>query len=94
MEYIIKFNKPYNFEGKEYTEIDMSDIESLTTQDLASIDKKYASSGQVDALKEMTVSYACILAAQATSKPIEFFNYLPAKEGVKLKTMVTAFLYV
>lgn len=92
MDYTIKFNKSYNFEGLDYKEIDLSNLENLTTQDLASIDKIYTSKGQADPLKEMSVSYACILAAQVASKPVEFFENLPAREGIKLKTVVANFL--
>ena len=92
-DYIITFNKPYSFEGKEYTEIDMSKIEEMTAISLEEADKIYQSSGMVDALKEMSISYACIVASKVTGKPLEFFKNLPAKEAIKLKTLVTGFFY-
>ena len=91
-QFVITFNKPYKFEGTEYNEIDLSKIEDLTAADLEAVDKIFITSGSVDALKEMSISYACILASKVASKPLEFFRNLPAKEGMKLKTLVTNFL--
>ena len=31
---ILKFKKPYVFEGKEYTEVDLSAMEDMTAEDL------------------------------------------------------------
>ena len=31
---ILKFRKPYMFEGKEYTEVDLSAMEDMTAEDL------------------------------------------------------------
>ena len=62
---ILKFRKPYMFEGKEYTEVDLSAMEDMTAEDLCAMGKI------------MT----------------KFFKGLPPKEGIKLKNMVTGFLY-
>ena len=36
----------------------------------------------------------CVLLAQRVSKlPLEFFNDLPARDAIQLKTLVTNFLY-
>lgn len=92
-EYLIKFNKQYVFEGQNYDSIDLSNIESLSTNDLINADKAYLSTGNISPTAEMTLAYACIIAAKVTQKPIEFFNQLPAKEGMKVKTAVVNFLY-
>lgn len=94
-DYTIEFNKPYEFEGTKHTEVDLSEIESLSTKDLADIDKVFntQAQGNIEVLKEMNIVYSCIVAAKVTQKPIEFFQGLPANEGIKIKNMVTGFLY-
>ena len=79
---ILKFRKPYMFEGKEYTEVDLSAMGKIMTK-----------LGIVNPVAEMTVDYAIYMAARASGKPVEFFKGLPPKEGIKLKNMVTGFLY-
>lgn len=44
-------------------------------------------------LPEMSLEYACIIAAKATKLPVEFFKGLHPKEAVKVKNRVTAFFY-
>lgn len=92
-DYLIKFNKPYEFEGKEYTEVDLSGLENLKARDLSEAEKIFVSSGNVAVVNEMSVGYACIIASKATKLPIEFFEQLPAKESVKVKNVVTGFFY-
>jgi hypothetical protein len=91
--YLVVFKKPYLYEEKEYTEVDLSGIEDLTVNDLADADKKFISSGQIATVNEMSVGYAAIIAATVTKKPVEFFNGLPAGEGIKIKNLVTSFFY-
>lgn len=91
-EYLISFKKPYQFEGTEHTEVDLSNLENLVTVDLIHADGQFGESGQFAVMNEMTTGYACILASKATNKPIEFFQQLPALEGVKVKRVVMGFL--
>lgn len=90
---ILKFRKPYMFEGKEYTEVDLSAMEDMTAEDLCAMGKIMTKLGIVNPVAEMTVDYAIYMAARASGKPVEFFKGLPPKEGIKLKNMVTGFLY-
>lgn len=90
-EYLIQFKKPYTFEGAEHTEVDLSNLENLTTGDLIQADGLFGESGQFAVMNEMTTGYACILASKATGKPVEFFQRLPAIEGVKVKRVVMGF---
>ena len=39
---IVKFAKPYKFEGTEYTEVDLSGMDDLTIQDMIDIQKNLA----------------------------------------------------
>lgn len=90
---IIKFNKPYKFEGTEYTEVDLSGLEDLTVKDLAAADKQFYAQGNVAASTETSIAYACIVAAKAAGKPVEFFENLPVNEGIKVKMEVVGFLF-
>jgi len=92
MDNVVKFNKPYMFEGNEYTEVDLSGLDNLKTTDLIEADKVFVVSGQIATVKEMNVGYACILAAKVSSKPLEFYQGLPAKDAIKVKNVVTRFL--
>ena len=82
----IKLKKPYTFEDKVYTEIDMSGAEKLTVQD--AIDAQKATAGETAALvlPMTSMAFNLQLAAQATKLPIEFFKLLPmrAAQDVKL----------
>ncbi|MEK3955306.1 hypothetical protein [Psychrobacillus sp. FSL K6-1464] len=90
-EFIIEFKNPFNFEGNEHKSVDLSGIENLTTGDLIKADGQFGEIGQFAVMNEMTTGYACIVASQASGKPVEFFQQLPAVEGVKLKRLVMGF---
>ncbi len=86
---VLKFRKPYKFEGVEYTEVDLSAMEDMTAADLCAVGKIMNKLGIVNPVAEMTVDYAIYMAARASGKPVEFFQGLPPKESIKLKNMVT-----
>lgn len=91
---LIKFKKPYLFDGKEYTEIDLSRFEDMTADDLLWVDKQYdRSSPGISVMPEVKLRYALLMAARATQMPIEFFEMLPQREAMKIKTMVRGFLF-
>ena len=54
---ILKFRKPYMFEGKEYTEVDLSAMEDMTAEDLCAMGKIMTKLGIVNPVAEMTVDY-------------------------------------
>lgn len=91
--FVIIFKKPYKFDGMEYTQIDLSGLENLTAKDLADADKMFTTQGNVAVMNEMTSAYAYIIASKASGRPYEFVLGLPVKEAMKVKTMVTDFLY-
>lgn len=90
---ILKFGKPYSFEGEEFDEIDLSGLEDVSANDMIKAQKLLTKEGSVEVIPEMTLQFACILAAQVTSRPLEFYTQLPAREAIKLKNLVTGFLY-
>ena len=79
---VLKFRKPYKFEGQEYTEVDLCAVAKLANRELG-----------VTPIPEMTLPYAMYMAARASHKPVEFFKGLPPVEAMKLKNLVTGFLY-
>lgn len=92
-EYTVVFNKPYTFEGETYNKIDLSGLDNLTAADMIAANKILDRTGSFTFLPEMSLEYACIIAAKATKLPVEFFNGLHPKEAVKVKNRVTAFFY-
>ncbi len=92
---VVRFHKPYFFEGKEYFEVDLSAMEDLTGADMIAVNKIMArtSAGIIDIMPEVSLEYACHLAARAAKLPVEFFTQLPPKEAMKIKNRVTAFLF-
>lgn len=89
----VLLNKPYQFEGKTYQEIDLSGLEKATTADMIEAEKMLSRQGSYYAVQEASMEYSCFLAAKATELPIEFFENLPAVEGKKVKAVVRDFLY-
>lgn len=92
---VVVFAKPYKFEGKEYTEVDLSALENLTADDMIATNKymQRGSGGHIDVMPEVTLEYACVISAKALNLPIEFFTGLPAKEAMKVKNRVMGFLF-
>ena len=91
---VIKLKKPYQFEGKEYTEIDLSGLEELTAADMIARENQYdRKSPGINVMPEVKVGYAVMMAARAAKLPVEFFNGLPPKEAMKVKNRVMGFLF-
>lgn len=93
VEVILKFNKPFIFEGETYTEIDLSALENITGEDMIQVNRRLTAAGCAPLLQEMSLEYAQMMAAQVTGMPIELFKALPAKASMKLKNIVTNFIY-
>lgn len=93
-ELLLKFRKPYLFEGKEYTEIDLSGMENMTAADMIAINKAMQrGSAGIDVMPEVSMEYATHFASKATKLPVEFFKNLPTKEAMKVKNCVMGFLF-
>lgn len=91
---VIKFKKPYLFEGKEYMELDLSVLEDMTAADMIAIENKYDRKHPgLNVMPEVKVGYAMMMAARAAGLPIEFFDGLPQKEAMKVKNRVMGFLF-
>ena len=91
---VIKFRKPYMFEGKEYTELDLSCLEDMTAADMIAIENQYDRRHPgINVMPEVKIGYAIMMAARAAKLPIEFFDMIPQKEAVKVKNWVMGFLF-
>ena len=95
MDLIVKFRRPYHFEGQEYTQVDLSGLEDVSAGALQNVGRALLKKrpGLNPSTLEMTMDYANMLAARVTNLPLEFFERLPGKEGMKIKTAVVGFLY-
>jgi len=92
-ELLVIFKKPYTFEGKEYTEIDLSGIEDMTGDQLIFAHRQFAKSKGVSLTPELDPGYAAIVGSLVTGKPVEFFRSLPAKELAKVKRVISGFFF-
>lgn len=92
---ILTLKKPYVFEGKTYTTLDLSGLENVTAGTLENVGKILAkkSPGLNPATLEMELGFCQLLAARVTSLPLEFFQGMPARDAVALKSKVVGFLY-
>lgn len=92
---VLRFAKPYKFGGMEHTEVDLSGLENVTAGTLESVGKIVAKKnhGMNPATLEMSTPFCIYLAQRVAKLPLEFFTGLPAKEAIKLKALVTNFLY-
>ena len=90
---IIKFKKPFVFEGKTYTELDLSALENITTGDMVAVSKFVGGNvfGRTEMNPEFSLEYALNIAARATQMPIEFFMDLRPNDGLKVKNRVLNF---
>lgn len=89
------FNKPFHFEGKDYTEIELN-LEALTGNDLEKAEVQFTNmDAQIAAqtpMKEMSKGFQAIIAAKAAKQPIEFIRALPMNEYAKVTSRVMVFL--
>ncbi|MCI5882907.1 MAG: phage tail assembly protein [Clostridiales bacterium] len=87
----VKFRKPFNFEGKEYTEVDLSGLEKLTGRDMEEIEKTLSRENLDTINGELTLRGTMLYASRATGRPIEFFQALPAVDCRRIKNTVINF---
>lgn len=93
---VVKLNRPYVFEGKEYTEIDLFGLDKLTIQDAIDTQRQLFGEQEVAAavLCETTTAFARTIAAKATEQPIEFFKLMPRGVSRRVAAAVRSYLNV
>jgi len=92
-EFIVKYRKPFNFEGETHTELDLHGLEDLCGRDLTAIEKAFNKTGVSSFIPESTTTYAKIVATKVTGLPAEYFEDLPVGEVEKIKNVVVGFFY-
>lgn len=92
---VLKLRKPFVFDGQTYTQVDLSGLEDVTAGVLESVGKIVSKKcpGLNPATLEMEMTYCNTLAARVTKKPLEFFERLPARDAVAMKSKIVGFLY-
>lgn len=91
---VITFKKPYLFEGREYTELDLTGLENLTAADMIALENQYEKRNPgINVMPEVKIGYAMMMAARAAKMPVEFFEGLPQREAMKVKNRVMGFLF-
>ena len=90
---LVEFKKPYRFEDKEYTEVDLEGLDSLSTKDMIEAEKYLFKTGTVSALPDQAVGYVCFIASRISDQPIEFFMGLSPRDMNRVKNKVTGFFY-
>ena len=88
---VYKFDKPYAFEGKEYTEIDLSGIENLTTTDAKVIDRVLSKKNISLQGKLFSTTFAEQVAVKVTGLPINFFTTMRWKDFENIKNLIAAY---
>lgn len=91
---VVKFDKPYTFEGKSYTELDLSRMEQLTTNNLINLENLYNRSDGEREKPETTLLFTVIVVSFVCKLPFDFFGDLPAREAIKLKEEVNRFFQI
>lgn len=93
---VVALGKPYVFEGKEYPEIDLTDMDKLTIQDAIDAQRQLFGEQEVAAamLCETTTAFARIIATKATEQPIEFFKLMPRGAMKRIVAAVRGYLNV
>ena len=67
---VLKFRKPYKFEGQEYTEVDLSGMEDMTAGDLCVVAKLANRELGVTPIPEMTLPYAMYMAGKPPARGV------------------------
>lgn len=94
-EMLVTFKKPYHWEDHDYTEVDLSGLDNLTTLDLEDAYRQYANDAGLNlaTIAEFSYEYASILASKVTKKPIEFFMQMPPKAIMEVRRVVRNYFF-
>ena len=86
--HVMRLEKPYPFDGKEYKEIDLNGIADLSSMHDSAAENRMAREGFMVTETSFNYLYACVIASMAAKLPEDFFTGLPLYETVKLKNAV------
>lgn len=86
--HIMRLEKPYYYEGKQYTEIDLNGVASMNAMNESEAENRIVREGFMVTENTFNYLYACVIASMATGLPEKFFTGLPIEETIKLKNAV------
>ena len=86
--HVMVFDRPYVFQDKEYTQIDLSGVADLNAMHLTEAENRMSQAGFFITENSFNFFYACIIAGMAAKLPEKFFLGLPVRELLKLKNAV------
>lgn len=91
---VLKLRTPVEFEGAEHAEIDLSGLDKLTGKDIRELDRLFKMKGGRlgGNVKEFDSLYLQLVAARATSLPLEFFDKISIKDATRLEVEIRNFL--
>lgn len=89
--YVHKFQKPYTYEDKTYTEL-VFDFEKLIGDDLVTIENEMAAVGEFALSPEISTSFLYRLAARAAGVGSDVISSLPIRDFSKIKNKSRDFL--
>ena len=88
---ILKFEKPYEFEGETYTELDLSALEQWNAGKYCAAEKAYRMRNPASLLPLTETEFRLLVAVKATGKPVEFFRLMPVGLANAVANMVLSF---
>lgn len=86
--HVMKLNRPYEFKGKTYTEVDLSGVADLNSMHESEAENRIVRAGFMVTEDSLNTLFACVLASMATGLPEEFFTGLPLDEAMKIRSAV------
>ena len=93
---IVRFAKPYIFEGKSYDCVDLNGIKQLKVEDAVDAQLRLFTENEVAAalVSETTTAFARMIAAKASGLPIEFFKIMPIGSMKRVARKIREYLNV
>lgn len=73
----IKLCKPFSFEGKEYTEVELKHLDEMTVKDVIEVQKETAANASATLATVSSTAFIIGLLARAAEMPVEFFKLMP-----------------
>lgn len=92
---VLELTAPYTFGGATYDKLDLHGLEGLKAGDLKRTAKLYMKLHPAanPATLESNLEYTFLIASRVLAQPLEFFDDLPARDAIALKTSIVGFLY-
>lgn len=90
---IYTLKKPVTIDGQNYTEVDLSDLDKLTGEDILAIEQEMQSDGFVIAgMAELSKAYLLYIAARAAKINVQILKKFPISDISKITAMAQTFL--